>query len=81
MKTAWKNLGKGNKDKEDDIKVAWADSANFRKFLIELLEGRIDAARNLSERDAYDLENWALKQADTNGLIRAYKEVIGLLDK
>lgn len=81
MKTAWKNLAKGVKDKEDDIKVAWADSMNFREFLRELLEERIDAARNAAERDAYDLENWALKQADFNGVVRTYKEVIALLDK
>lgn len=81
MKTAWKNLAKGVKDKEDDIKVAWADAMNFREFLRELLEERIESARNAAERDAYDIENWALKQADFNGVVRTYKEVIALLDK
>lgn len=81
MKTVWKKLAEGNKDKEDDILAAFADAQNFREFLRELLEDRIESARNASERDAYDLENWALKQADTNGCIRTYKEIIGLLDK
>ena len=79
MKTAWKNLGKSNPDKEADIKEAWADSKNFRDFLIEMLLARIESARNDQERDQYDLENWALKQADKNGCIRTYKEVIELL--
>jgi len=81
MKLAWKNLTKSTPDKLADFKEAWADSANFREFLIELLEERIKAEREKQERDAYDIENWALKQADTNGAIRTYKEVIGLLDK
>lgn len=81
MKLAWKNLTKNNADKEADFKEAWADSSNFREFLIELLEDRIKAEREKQERDAYDIENWALKQADTNGAIRTYKEIIGLLDK
>lgn len=81
MKTAWKKLAEGNADKEADILAAFADAQNFRGFLRELLEDRIEAARNNGERDNYDLENWALKQADVNGTIRALKEIIGLLDK
>jgi hypothetical protein len=81
MKLAWKNLTKGTPDKAADFKEAWADSENFRLFLKELLEERIRAEREKSEREAYDIENWALKQADANGVIRTYKEIIGLLDK
>ena len=79
MKTAWKNLTKDNPDKTEDFKGAWADGKNFRDFLIELLEGRLEAARNAKERDNYDLENWSYKQADSNGSIRTYKEIIELL--
>ena len=79
MKLAWKQLGKDNPDKEADIKEALADGRNAFLFLIEILESRIESARNASERDQYDLENWDLKQADANGCIRTYKEVIDLL--
>ena len=81
MKLAWKQLGKDNPDKQADIKEALADGTNAFLFLKEILEDRIETERNKMEREAYDIENWALKQADSNGVIRTYKEIIALLDK
>lgn len=79
MKLVWKNLGKNNPDKQSDIKEALADGHNAFGFLAEILEDRIASARNKSERDQYDLENWSLKQADTNGVIRTYKEILEII--
>lgn len=66
-------------DKDGDLKGTWEDSKVFRSYLQILLEQRIKAAREGGERDAYDIQNWALKQADSNGAIRTYREIIGLL--
>ena len=79
MKLAWKQLGKNNPDKQADVKEALADGVNAFSFLREILEDRIEAERNKMEREAYDIENWALKQADANGVIRTYKEIIDLI--
>lgn len=81
MKLAWKQLAAGNADKEADIKHSLADATNAFEFLIEILEGRIEAERQKAEREQYDLENWAYKQADSNGVIRTYREIIELVKK
>lgn len=79
MKLAWKQLAHKDEEKEADIKSALLEGRKALEFLAELIEERIDTERNLDERDNYDLENWALKRADTNGKIRAYKEILDLL--
>jgi hypothetical protein len=79
MKLAWKQICKNNPDKEGDVKEALADGRNAFAFLAEIIEERIAAAYAESTREQYDIENWALKQADANGCIRTYKEILGLL--
>jgi len=79
MKLAWKNICKGKPDKLADLREALADGRNAFTFLAEILELRIENERGTSERDNYDLENWALKQADSVGSVRTYKEILELI--
>jgi 2-keto-4-pentenoate hydratase len=80
MKLAWKNLTKDTPEKAADFKEAWADSENFRLFLKELLQERMEAEMAIAMKEDYDCPNWNLKQADAIGTVRTYRKIMELLD-
>ena len=75
MKLAWKQV----EDPGGDLVDALAKGKNAFRFLISILDSRIETNRNQTLLDNYDNPNWALKQADLVGELRAYKEISALL--
>ncbi len=78
MKTAWtKGL---EADAKQEIEAAFNAGGALRERLSFLLAGKMNAKfnENLTDNN-YDNVNWAYKQADTQGYIRAMKEISSLL--
>ena len=78
MKQSWyKGL---DKDQTSEIKMSFKSALILRKRLISMLEDKelenIRAGRN---KDGYDCPNWAYKQADLQGYLRALNDVINLI--
>ena len=63
-----------------DIRGDFTSSLLTRKRLAKLLEDKIKSSDKVSlNKDAYDISNWALKQADLIGYKRALTEIIDLI--
>ena len=78
MKLTW-TKGLTAKEKEE-ICLSFSSNATFRLRAIKIMEDKIDAERKRSVSSAgYESPNWALKQADSNGYIRALEEMISLM--
>ena len=78
MKISWT---KGvEKERVKDIRADFKSSIILRKRLIEILEDRIESARNSSRsEDKYDSPNWPYIQAGLIERERAYLDIISLL--
>lgn len=79
MKRSW-TLGIKDAERVKDIKQEYASSAILRERLQEMLDKMQESARrqNISEM-SYDNPNWALKQADYVGYMRAFEEIKNIL--
>ena len=79
MKVNWTKGLSG--EKKRDVQLEYASSAILRERLATLLKEKQDAAQKaIISKDAYDSPNWAYKQADHTGYLRALEEVKSLLE-
>lgn len=63
-----------------DIQLEYASSSNLRKRLEVLLrEKQASSQKAIISKESYDSPNWAYKQADNVGYLRALEEVISIL--
>lgn len=69
-----------NATEEKDVRDEFASSAALRGRLIKLMLDKRDYAitQNISDKN-YDSPNWAYKQADLVGYMRALEEISDLL--
>lgn len=80
MKTLWTTGVKDAKDKEA-IRLEYMSSPVMRQRLQELIRDKRAKALDANISDAeYQSPNWAYKQADNVGYMRALKEICDLLD-
>lgn len=78
MKLNWTKGLSG--DAKRDIQIEYASSSNLRKRLEVLLrEKQSSSQKAIISKDGYDSPNWAYKQADHTGYLRALEEVISIL--
>lgn len=78
MKLSWTKGLSG--DAKKDVLQEYASSSNLRQRLDVLLdEKRNTAQKAIIGKDAYDSPNWAYKQADHVGYLRALEEISNLL--
>ena len=81
MKTSLSN----GLDKEGkvDVRSAFLSCLPFRKQVVKVLKGKIEAKRKkLCKESLHDEEgNWALKMADSMGYERAQREFIQLMEE
>ena len=68
--------GKPKKDFEDVVK----NSSMLLDRLTEIVEQQIESIQNTSKED-YDNSAWAYKQADRNGQVRAYRDILKLTNR
>jgi hypothetical protein len=76
-----------------DVSNQGVEAVNERKALVRSCQAALDVLKNILEKKIeeidsgrtrkadYDSPNWALKQADYIGSIRAIKDVLTLLDQ
>lgn len=79
MKTAWL---KGSKDKEakDIMRNEYNKSKLLRERLLSLLNDKIESEyKSTRSKDGYADANWAYRQADSQGYLRALHEIISLI--
>lgn len=78
MKLNWTKGLSG--DAKKDVVQEYASSGNLRARLEVLIrEKQVTAQKTIIGKDAYDSPNWAYKQADHVGYLRAMEEIISLL--
>jgi len=78
-----KNIVAGITDEDlvKEIKMNFLSSGVIRKRIRQLLADKEEAAYNASlSKEVYESPNWAQRQADTIGYIRALHEAISLLE-
>ncbi len=64
-----------------EIRMNFVSSSIIRKRIRKLLQDKEESSvRSSLSKDGYDTPNWALKQADSTGYIRALREVASLLE-
>lgn len=79
MKTNWTKGLSG--DAKRDVQLEYASSSNLRRRLDALIkEKQATASKAIISKDAYDSPNWAYKQADHTGYLRALEEVLSLIE-
>ncbi len=78
MNILWSSHIKDDEEREDFKKYV-ANSSALLDRLTEIVNIKIAAAEitRLSEKD-YALASWALRQADLNGYLRAWHEILTL---
>lgn len=65
---------------EKDIRIEFQTSSNLRARLVQLMQEKREYSINQKISDtAYDSPNWAYKQADLVGYLRALDEISDLL--
>ena len=65
---------------EKDIRAEFQSSSNLRARLVKILQEKREYNINQKVSDtSYDSPNWAYKQADLAGYIRALEEISDLL--
>lgn len=63
-----------------DVVQEYASSSNLRMRLETLIkEKQLSSQKAIISKDAYDSPNWAYKQADHVGYLRALEEVVSLI--
>lgn len=78
MKISWTKGLSGEEKK--DILQEYASSSHLRQRLELLLrEKQMLSQKAIISKESYDSPNWAYKQADNVGYLRAMEEVISLL--
>lgn len=66
---------------EKEVRMNFLSSSIIRKRIRELISNKETSAyKDSVSSSAYDNPNWAFKQADTAGYIRALREIASLLD-
>jgi hypothetical protein len=64
-----------------ELEQLFSASLVVRKKLTEILEGKVRSAdRRSVSIESYESPSWVYTQADTNGYIRALREVITLIE-
>lgn len=78
MKLNWTKGLSG--EAKQDVLSEYASSSHLRARLEVLLrEKQIASQKAIISKDAYDSPNWAYKQADNVGYLRAMEEIVSLL--
>ena len=78
MKLNWTKGLSG--DAKKDVVQEYASSSNLRIRLDALIqEKKLSSGKAIISKDAYDSPNWAFKQADHVGYLRALEEISSLL--
>ena len=78
MKLNWTKGLSG--DAKKDVVQEYASSSNLRQRLDVLLkEKQMTAQKAIISKESYDSPNWAYKQADHVGYLRALEEISSLL--
>lgn len=67
-----------NKQEQDEFKKYIINSGKVLDRIHDLCYNMIKDSENVSSTD-YDSPSWAFKQADRNGYLRAYQEMIDLV--
>lgn len=79
MKTIW--TSGLSKDKASELKADFIHSVYLRQRLSEILQNRIESARDaVVSSSRYESPSWAYIQADNIGYERGLREIISLLD-
>lgn len=69
-----------NADEKAQIRASYLAAYEYRQAMIHALKSKADATRKDSiKADAYDNANWAYKQADMVGYLRAIEEILNFL--
>ena len=81
MNLDWLKDVRGNKEHERQ-RIAEIQAARpALKVLKNILERKIEEAQRVAKtKDLYESPAWAYYQADNNGVVRAYTEILTLLD-
>ena len=78
MKISWTKGLSG--DVKKDVVQEYAASGNLRRRLEVLIqEKQSTAQKTIIAKDGYETPNWAYKQADNIGYMRAMEEIINLI--
>ena len=79
MKSLW-TVGVKSPEDKDSISTEYRMSPVLRARLVEILNDKRMKALDENVKDAgYDSPNWAYKQADNVGYMRALKEISDIL--
>lgn len=78
MKTVWiKGL---DIDAQEEIQLSYQAGGRLRARLAEIVADKMDAkVREAMSAVEYENPNWAYKQADSQGYLRALKEITSLI--
>ena len=78
MQIQWFNHLKDPQE-QSSFKTYILSSKKVLDRAVELCYNRLENKEMISSEVDYESASWAYKQADRNGYIRAYKEIINLL--
>tara|TARA_R110000823_G_C15952958_1_gene502561 strand:- start:37981 stop:38223 length:243 start_codon:yes stop_codon:yes gene_type:complete len=79
MKQAWTKGLEGDASKE--MRSHFLSASVMRKRMIKMLmDKELEASKAGRSKAGYDCPNWAFKQADMSGYIRALHDVISYLE-
>jgi hypothetical protein len=81
MKTVW-TKGYKDKEKKDVMKNEFKKAKLLRERLTLILQEKISTEHKATRsKDAYSDANWAYRQADSQGYLRALHEIISIISE